>query len=231
MKKHKKYDVSVVLSTHTAHAICNCPAGLSGCCNHITATLYCTEEYFWLKLNEEAQKGCTEKLQVWHQSKPDKVDARPTNLVMLVKRIYGVEKGPKVCRVNQWDCRPLSSRKTHSDRKEKLRQRLLRIEQVKTEAATSAVDSAASDSDRKKAIGRQSMISKYGTSCFLQLFDNEPTLSRLEMNGLLELQLKGHSSRLSKLALLQQKIMITVTVCVVIAQALIMKLMLYHHHK
>ena len=78
MKKHKKYDVHAVLSTHTAHVrtvICNRPAGLSGCCNHITTTLYCTKEYFWLKLNEEDQKGCTKKFQVWHQSKPDKVDA------------------------------------------------------------------------------------------------------------------------------------------------------------
>ena len=78
MKKNTKYDVLIVLSIHTAHvrtAICVCPAGLSGCCNHITATLYCIEEYFRLKLNEEDQKGCTEKLQVWNQPKPKRVDA------------------------------------------------------------------------------------------------------------------------------------------------------------
>jgi len=189
MKKHKKYDVRIVLSTHTAHvktAICICPAGLSGCCNHVTATLYCIEEYFRLKLNEEDQKGCTEKLQVWNQSKPDKVDARPTNLVMLVKKVYGIEKRPKVCRVNQWDCRPTSSRKAHPDRKENLRKRLLKIEQAKTEAAASAVDSAISTTEKRRANEAQSMILKYGTSCFLQLFDNEPTpissVNRLQQN-------------------------------------------------
>ena len=152
-----------------------CPAGLSGCCNHITATLYCIEEYFRLKLNEEDQKGCTEKLQVWNQPKPRRVDARPTNLVMLTKKVYGKEKRAKVCRINQWDCRPTSSRKPHPDRKEKLRSRLLKLEQVKTEAATNAVDSATSISEKRKAIEGQSMIQKYGMSCFLQLFDDKPT--------------------------------------------------------
>ena len=98
------------MSIHTAHvrtAICVCPAGLS-CCNHIMATLYCIEEYFRLKLNEEDQKGSTEKLQVWNQPKPERVDARPTNLVMLTKNVYGIEKRAKVCCINQWDCRPTS---------------------------------------------------------------------------------------------------------------------------
>lgn len=103
MKKHSTYDVRIVLATHTAHvrlAVCVCPAGLSGCCNHITATLYCFEEYFRLKLNEEDQKGCTEKLQVWNQPKPARIDARPTNLIMLTRKVYGAEKRAKVCRVN-----------------------------------------------------------------------------------------------------------------------------------
>lgn len=78
MKKDKVYNVHIVLSKHTAHverAIFVCPAGLSGCCNHITATLYCVEDYFRLKLNEEDQKGCTEKLQTWNQLRKKKVDA------------------------------------------------------------------------------------------------------------------------------------------------------------
>ena len=178
MKKHRKYDVRIVLSVHNAHvktAICVCPAGLSGCCNHVTATLYCVEEYFRLKLNEEEQKGCTEKLQTWNQPKPDKVDARPTNLVVLMKKVYGVEKRPKVCRINQWDCRPTPSRKPHPERKENLRKRLLRIEEIKIEAADHAVHTAVSDSSKRKATEENSMLLKYGTSCFLQLFDNEST--------------------------------------------------------
>ena len=63
------YNVRIVQFKHTAHverAICVCPARLSGCCNHVTATLYCVENYFYLK-HEEDQKGCTEKLQTRNQ--------------------------------------------------------------------------------------------------------------------------------------------------------------------
>ena len=72
MKKNKMYNVRIVLLKHTAHvvrALCACPAGLSGCCNHITATLYCVKDCFHLKLNEEDQKGYTEKLQTWNQAR------------------------------------------------------------------------------------------------------------------------------------------------------------------
>ena len=180
MKKDKMYNVRIVLSKHTAHverAICVCPAGLCGCCNHVTATLYCVEDYFRLKLNEEDQKGCTEKLQTWNQPRNKKVDARPTNLVMLTKKVYGVEKRPKLCKVNQWDCRPTSRRVAHPERKINLRNRLARIKQMKTEAATHAVSAAVSDSEKKKAVEAQSMLFRYGTSCFLQLLDDEPAPS------------------------------------------------------
>lgn len=95
MKKGKLYSVWIVLSEHTARvekAFCICPAGLSGCCNHVTATLYCMEDYFHLGLNEDDKKGCTEKLQTWNKPKPTKMDARPTNLVTLTKKVYGIEK-------------------------------------------------------------------------------------------------------------------------------------------
>ena len=49
MKKDKMYNVFIVLSKLSAKvktAFCVCPAGLSGCCNHVTATLYCVEDYF-----------------------------------------------------------------------------------------------------------------------------------------------------------------------------------------
>ena len=38
----------------------------------------------------------------------------------------------------------------------------------------SAVSSAVSDSEKKKATEGQSMLFRYGTSCFLQLLDDEP---------------------------------------------------------
>lgn len=180
MKKGKLYRVWIVLSVHTARvekAFCTCPAGLSGCCNHATATLYCMEEYFRLKLNEYDQKGCTEKLQVWNIPKSPKVDARPINLVSLTKKVYGVEKRPKVYAVNKWDCRPTSRRQTQPDRRVNLRKRLLTIDQARKVAATSAVVSATNDMQRKKVIEAQTMVMSYGTSCFLQLLDDEPAPS------------------------------------------------------
>jgi len=69
---------------------------------------------------------------------------------MLVKRIYGIEKRSKLHRVNQWDCRPSCIRKAQERKFE------ARIEKLKTEAAVSAVASAVSDRERKKAIRTQS---------------------------------------------------------------------------
>ena len=180
MKKGKMYSVRIVLSKRTAHverAICVCPAGLSGCCNHVTATLYCVQDYFHLKINEEDEKGCTEKRQTWNQPKQKKVDARPTNLVTLTKKVYGIEKRPKLCRVNQWDCRPTSRRTLHPEKKANLRSRLSQIQEIKIKAAAGSVSSAVTDVEKKKAIEAQSMLLRYGTSCFLQLFDEEPSTS------------------------------------------------------
>ena len=176
MKKDKIYSVRILLSEHTGHiekALCVCPAGLSGCCNHVTATLYCIEDYFRLRLNEDDQKGCTEKLQTWNQPRKRKVDSRPTNLVTLMKKVHGVEKRPKVCNVNKWDCRPTSRRAVPPERKANLRKKLLDIDQEKKEAAACAVASATNDVEKKKAIEAQSMLLRYGTSCYLQLLDDE----------------------------------------------------------
>ncbi|XP_065893458.1 uncharacterized protein [Dysidea avara] len=180
MKKDKLYKVYIVLSELTsdvAKAFCACPAGLSGCCNHVTATLYCLQNYFHLKLNEEDEKSCTEKRQLWNQPRDKKVDARPTNLVTLTKKVYGVEKRIKVCTVNQWDCRPTSRRAVPPDRRPNLRSRLLAIDQKKKEVAVHAVASATNVAETKKAIEAQTMLSRYGTSCFLQLLDDEPAPS------------------------------------------------------
>ncbi|XP_065901931.1 uncharacterized protein [Dysidea avara] len=180
MKKDRMYNVFVILSklsTKVKSAFCVCPAGLSGCCNHVTATLYYIEEYFRLGLDEEDKKGCTEKLQTWIQPRKKKVDARPTNLVSLSKSVYGVEKRSKVYKINKWDCRPTSRRIAQPARKANLWNRLMMLDQSKKDAATSAVNSATNSIERKKANATQSMLSRYGTSCFLQLFDAEPAPS------------------------------------------------------
>ena len=46
MRKDRIYNVIIIICNSTADvsvAYCGCPAGLSGCCNHVTATLYCLE--------------------------------------------------------------------------------------------------------------------------------------------------------------------------------------------
>jgi len=171
------YNVFIVLSNSSKvkSAFCVCPAGLSGCCNHVTATLYYVEEYFRLGLDEEDKKGCTEKLQTWIQPRKKKVDARPTNLISLTKSVYGVEKRPKVYRISDWDCRPTSRRVAQPARKANLWNRLMKLDQLKKDAATTAVYSATNSEERKKAIATQSVLNRYGTSCFLQLFDPEPS--------------------------------------------------------
>ena len=104
-------------------------------------------------------------------------NARPTNLVQLTKKVYGVEKRPKLCNINQWDCRPTSKRIFHPERKANLRNRLTQIQTTKTKAATCAVSSAISDNEKRKTTEAQSMLLRYGTSCFIQLLDDEPAPS------------------------------------------------------
>ena len=130
------------------------------------------EDYFHLGLNEDDEKGCTEKLQTWNIPKPTKVDAHPTNLVTLTKKVCGIKKRPKVYAVNKWDCHPTSRRQIQPDRRSNLRKKLLTIDLAKKEAAILAVASAV-----KEAIKAQTMLMRYGTSCFLQLLDDEPAPS------------------------------------------------------
>ena len=102
------------------------------------------------------------------------VDARPTDEVKMRKEVYGVEKRPKQQSINAWDCRPISRRIVDPNKVRLLRQRLFVIEQYKTSAANAALLSAATDSEKRKATEEKCMIVKYGTSCFLQLLDDEP---------------------------------------------------------
>ena len=69
MRKDRIYHIKLVIRKSCVRVItafCTCPAGLSGCCNHITATLYALEDYVHLGLREQEKLGCTEKLQTWN---------------------------------------------------------------------------------------------------------------------------------------------------------------------
>ena len=91
--------------------------------------------------------------------------------------MYGIEKRPKVHAVNKWDCHPTSRREIQPDRRSNLRKKLLSIDLAKKEVVTLAVASATNDVQRKKAIEAQTMLMRYGTSCFLQLLDDAPAPS------------------------------------------------------
>ena len=155
-------------------AYCTCPAGLSGCCNHTIATLYCLEDYVSSGLQEEEKKGCTERLQVWNRPNPQHVVGRPTDEVTLTKKVYGVEKRPKLHSVNKWDCRPASRRLIDPNKARHLRERLFVIEDEKVQSAEKALRSAGTLSELKKAAQTKSLISMYGTSGYLQMLDDEP---------------------------------------------------------
>ena len=103
MKKDRIYNVTIFVhqSSCVSHACCSCPAGLSGCCNHVTATLYCLEDYVHSGLQEDELKGCTERLQTWNVPRNLGADPRPIDLVQLSKEQYGVKKRLKKHRVNE----------------------------------------------------------------------------------------------------------------------------------
>jgi len=95
MRKDQVYHVVIVMNESTARVItacCACPAGLSGCCNHVTATLYCLEDYIHSGLKKDELKGCTERLQVWNQPRNRHVEARFTDDVNLTKSAVRIIK-------------------------------------------------------------------------------------------------------------------------------------------
>ena len=89
MKKDRVYKVIIFLCESTvrvAQACCSCPAGLSGCCNHVTGTLYCLEDYIHSGLQDDERKGCTERLQTWNHPRKRNVEPKPIDDVYLVKK-------------------------------------------------------------------------------------------------------------------------------------------------
>ena len=168
MKKDRVYNIVIVVCESTAKvstAYCACPAGFAGCCNHITATLYCLEDYIHQHSYEDEEKGCTDRLQAWNHPRRKNVNAHQTNEVRLSKHAFGVAKRPKLHSVNDWDCRPVSKRIADPNKSRILKERLDIIRQYQIHAANTAFDSATSDSKKKKAYQRKCMIRKYGTSC------------------------------------------------------------------
>ena len=177
MKKDRVYKVIIFLHDSTARvaqACCSCPAGLSGCCNHITGTLYCLEDYIHSGLQDDERKGCTERLQTWNQPRKINTEPKPTDDVQLVRKEYGVVKRPKTHRINEWDCRPEQRRIIDPNKARNLRKALLNVEQLKIASASYALSAAETPAQKKKAAQTKSLLERYGSTCFSQLLDDEP---------------------------------------------------------
>ena len=176
MQEDRLYTIVVVLHNSSAQVVsahCTWPAGLSGCCNHVTATLYCLEEYKYSGLCKDDLKGCTDRLQKWNQPRKRNVEPRPTDEVTLSKQEYGIEKRAKVHRMNPWDCLPVSRRIINPNKARNMRNRLSLLEQDKILAAVEVLSSALTPYEKKKVCQTKSTLTRYGTFCFLQLLDEE----------------------------------------------------------
>ena len=197
MKKDRVYHVVIVINESTARAItacCACPAELLGCCNHVTATLYCLEDYIHSGLKEDELKGCIERLQVWNQPRNRHVKVRPTDNVNLIKEQYGSQKRLKIHHVNKWDCH---CRKIIDPNKvRRLGERLFTIEQSKLASINDVLQQAKTPVEKKGAAQARSQLTKYGSSWFfLQLFDDDPPpqenhIDEMKKKGLRGLLLK-----------------------------------------
>ena len=193
MRKDRIYHVTLIIRESSARVItayCTCPAGLSGCCNHVTASLYCLEDYVHMGLREEELKGCTEKLQRWNQPKKQHMEPRPTDEVSPFKAEYGKEKHRKRQHVNKWDCRPDSRRIVDPNRARKLRESLVIIEKKRMDEAEFDMCTATTEKTRKVAHEKKCMLSSYGTSCFLQILDEEPAPSENRQEELRKLRIE-----------------------------------------
>jgi len=89
MRKDQIYYVTIVIdesSAYVATACCACPASLSGCCNHVTATLYCFEDYTHCGLINR------KVVQSFYKCGTSQEKERPTDDVCLSKQEYGIKK-------------------------------------------------------------------------------------------------------------------------------------------
>ena len=136
-------------------------------------TLCWLEEYIYLGLYNDELKGCTDRLQTWNKLRKRYIEPRPTDEVVLNKVEYGKEKRCKVHFVNSWDCRPTSWRIVDPNKARNLKNRLALLEQCKINAVDEALQSATNPTEEKKASQTKSMLARYGTSCFLQMLDED----------------------------------------------------------
>ena len=160
-------------------------------------------------LREEEELGCTSRLQTWNQPRKRNVEPRPTDDVTLHKEVYGKKKRCKLRHVNKWDCRPSTRRIIDPDKARTLKESLYIIEHNKINDANFAISTASTEREREKALAKVSMMTNYGTSCFLQILDDDPApldnrkdeiwkerIARAETKKKLFMQLTNHLSNM-----------------------------------
>ena len=91
----------------------------------------------------------------------------------LKKKSYGVHKRQKVKHINKWDCRSVSSRLLDPKRPLRLWQQLFEVQRSKLRNAEEDVASAETGKQHNAASRKRALLKRYGSSCFIQLLDNE----------------------------------------------------------
>ena len=94
--------------------------------------------------------------------------------MQLIRKQYGISKRIKAHTINEWDCRPVHRRLVDPNRARNLRESLSIIGQDKISAANLDASAALTFAEKKKATRTKSLLETYGSSCFLQLLDDEP---------------------------------------------------------
>ena len=166
MRKDRRYKVRLCCTTSESPAdhiptvlvaLCTCPAGLAGCCNHVGGLLYALEDFVRLGLREEAGKTCTEKLMAWNQ--PCSVCAQPCRVtdVHLRKHTFaGIDRPPKKKKIPFFDPRPTNHRIPNSNLVHALTRDLKDIQTKGLEEDTTG------------------HVAMYGTSTWLSLLEPSP---------------------------------------------------------
>ena len=91
----------------------------------------------------------------------------------LLKRSLELKRGLRH-RINQWDCWPVSRRIIDPNKARKLKESLSHNHQNKISIANHAISVAKTTAEKKRANQTKLLLERYGSSCYLQLLDDEP---------------------------------------------------------
>ena len=154
MKKGITYTVKLALvaqgeACDVKFAVCQCPAGLAGNCNHVGGLLYTMEDFVRSGLRDTSSSTCTEKLQKWNQPRCARVQPSRLRDVRHHKQEYGKEK--RIYSPCRYDPHPTNLQMQDAVEVAEL------VEDLK---AVHALESATD------ATGK---VEKYGSSCWLRI--------------------------------------------------------------